>query len=217
MIGHDGEMPDVKNLRIPVRYLANLLTAGQEAPIVIALERMLAMRGYMRAKTVDGVIDAGIAARVGLTPAIIEDMYKIMAIADYEDRFVIPTAHRELAEEDIMGLRGGCGFTDGNGCSTGISERHAVRRPAQQGAHHSGGDEVMIRDPQGAVGAADLPERRAAAGGPRHRDRAGPRGPARPRRGRGARPAAARTWPGATSSTCRSGSCFSSTARARCR
>ena len=32
---------------------------------------------------------------------MIEDMYKIMAIADYEDRFVIPTAHRELAEEDI--------------------------------------------------------------------------------------------------------------------
>jgi nitrate reductase beta subunit len=120
-IGHDGEMPDVKSLRIPVRYLANLLTAGKEAPIVTALERMLAMRGYMRAKTVDGVIDEAIAARVGLTPEIIEDMYKIMAIADYEERFVIPTAHRELAEEDIMGLRGGCGFTDGNGCSTGSS------------------------------------------------------------------------------------------------
>jgi nitrate reductase beta subunit len=121
LIGHDGEMPDVRNLRIPVRYLANLLTAGKEAPIVTALERMLAMRGYMRAKTVDGVIDEGIAERVGLTAAIIEDMYKIMAIADYEDRFVIPTAHRELAEEDIMGLRGGCGFTDGNGCSSGVS------------------------------------------------------------------------------------------------
>ncbi len=121
LIGHDGEMPDVRNLRIPVRYLANLLTAGKEAPIVTALERMLAMRAYMRTKTVDGVIDEGIAERVGLTAAIIEDMYKIMALADYEDRFVIPTAHRELAEEDIMGLRGGCGFTDGNGCSTGTS------------------------------------------------------------------------------------------------
>jgi len=122
LIGHDGEMPDVRSLRIPVRYLANLLTAGKEAPIVTGLERMLAMRAYMRAKTVDGVIDEGIAARVGLTGALIEDMYKIMALADYEDRFVIPTAHRELSEEDIMGLRGGCGFTDGNGCSTGISK-----------------------------------------------------------------------------------------------
>jgi nitrate reductase beta subunit len=119
LMGHDGQMPDVRSLRIPLRYLANMLTAGDEAPVATALERMLAMRAYMRAKTVDGVIDEGVAARVGLTPAQIEDMYKIMALADYEDRFVVPTAHRELAEEDIMGLRGGCGFTDGNGCSSG--------------------------------------------------------------------------------------------------
>ena len=120
-IGIDGDMPDVKSLRIPVRYLANMLTAGDEAPVISALERMLAMRGYMRAKTVDGVIDLGIAKKVGLDPLQIEDMYKIMALADYEDRFVVPTAHREMSEEDIMGLRGGCGFTDGNGCSTGSS------------------------------------------------------------------------------------------------
>ena len=57
------------------------------------------MRAYMRAKTVDGVIDEGIAARVGLSGRMIEDMYKIMALADYEDRFVIPTTHREQVEE----------------------------------------------------------------------------------------------------------------------
>jgi nitrate reductase beta subunit len=120
-INVNGNMPDVKSLRIPVKYLANMLTAGDEAPVVTALERMLAMRGYMRSKTVDGVIDEGIAERVGLTGAMIEDMYKIMALADYEDRFVIPTTHRETVEE-AYDLRGGCGFTDGNGCSTGISE-----------------------------------------------------------------------------------------------
>ena len=120
-IGVDGDMPDVKSLRIPVRYLANMLTAGNEPPVVHALERMLAMRAYMRAKTVDGIIDEGIAARVGMSGRVIEDMYKIMAIADYEDRFVIPTTHRETVEE-AYDLRGGCGFTDGNGCSTGISK-----------------------------------------------------------------------------------------------
>lgn len=119
-IGMDGAMPDVNSLRIPVKYLANMLTAGDEPPIVQALERMLAMRSYMRSKTVEGVTDAGIADRVGLTPALIEDMYKIMALADYEDRFVIPTTHREQVE-DAYDLKGGCGFTDGNGCSTGDS------------------------------------------------------------------------------------------------
>ena len=119
-IGTDGEMPDVRNLRIPLRYLANMLTAGDEAPVATALERMLAMRAYMRAKTVDGINDEAIAAKVGLNGRMIEDMYKIMALADYEDRFVIPTTHREHVE-DAYDLRGGCGFTDSNGCSTGIS------------------------------------------------------------------------------------------------
>ncbi len=120
-IGIDGMMPNVQDLRIPVRYLANMLTAGDEAPVVSALERMLAMRAYMRAKTVDGVNDEAIAARVGLSGRVIEDMYKIMALADYEDRFVIPTTHREQVEV-AYDLKGGCGFTDGNGCSTGTSK-----------------------------------------------------------------------------------------------
>jgi len=111
-------MPNVADLRIPVRYLANMLTAGDEAPVVTGLERMLAMRAYMRAKTVDGVIDTEIAERAGLTALEIEDMHKIMSIANYEDRFVVPTTHREQVE-DAYDLRGGCGFTDTNGCSTG--------------------------------------------------------------------------------------------------
>jgi nitrate reductase beta subunit len=45
----------------------------------------------MRAKTIDGVVDEAIARRVGLKAAQIDEMYKIMAIANYEDRFVIPT------------------------------------------------------------------------------------------------------------------------------
>ncbi len=120
-IGSENAMPNVRDLRIPVRYLANMLTAGDEEPVVQALERMLAMRAYMRTKTIDGVVDEGIAARVGLSSRVIEDMYKIMALADYEDRFVIPTTHREQVEE-AYDLKGGCGFTDGNGCSTGTSK-----------------------------------------------------------------------------------------------
>ena len=120
-IEHDGVMPDVKSLRIPVKYLANLLTAGEEAPIVSGLERMLAMRSYMRAKTIEGVIDRAIAARVDLTAEAIEDMYQVMAIANYEDRFVIPTTHREGAE-DAYHLRGSCGFSFGNQASGGRSE-----------------------------------------------------------------------------------------------
>src|ERR1700742_2470672 len=121
-LGVVGGMPDVKSLRIPVEYLANLLTAGRTEPITLALERMLAMRAYMRAKTIDGVIVDAIAERVGLSGDDIEAMYQIMAIANYEDRFVIPTAHRETGE-DTFQMRGSCGFSFGEGCSgkTGFS------------------------------------------------------------------------------------------------
>ena len=127
----DGEMPDVRSLRIPLRYLANLLTAGDEAPVALGLERMLAMRAYMRSKTVEGVIDASIAERVGLTEDLIEDMYQIMAIANYEDRFVIPTSHREEAEE-AFDIRGECGFSFGNGCSDGESKASLFGSPRRR-------------------------------------------------------------------------------------
>jgi nitrate reductase beta subunit len=134
----DGEMPDVKSLRIPVRYLANMLTAGREEPVTLALERMMAMRAYMRSRTVEGVVNEGVAQRVGLTPAQIEDMYRIMAIANYEDRFVIPTTHRE-SSESALDLRGSCGFSFGNGCSDGTSstnifnvpKKHKIPEPAE--------------------------------------------------------------------------------------
>jgi nitrate reductase beta subunit len=117
----DG-MPDVRSLRIPLRYLANLLTAGDEAPVAAALERMLAMRAYMRIKRVDGRIDARVAECVGLTPAVLDDMYQVMAIANYEDRYVIPTVHREL-DEDAYWLRSatGLGFRDQTEGATNIN------------------------------------------------------------------------------------------------
>jgi nitrate reductase beta subunit len=120
-VGANGQIPDVRQLRIPVNYLANLLTAGDTAPVVRALERMLAMRAYQRGKHVDGQANAEVLTQVGMTEADVEDMYQLMAIANYEDRFVIPTSHREQAE-DAYDLRGACGFSFGNGCSDGQSE-----------------------------------------------------------------------------------------------
>jgi len=119
-VGAFGQLPDVRSLRIPVQYLANLLTAGDAAPVVAALERMLAMRAYMRDRHVDKTENAAVLKQVGLSKAEVEEMYRYMAIANYEDRFVIPTTHREYAE-NAYDLRGGCGFSFGNGCSDGQS------------------------------------------------------------------------------------------------
>ena len=79
------------------------------------------MRSYQRSKHVDNEQNLAVLAQAGLTVAEVEEMYHIMAIANYEDRFVIPTSHREYAE-NTFDMRGGCGFTFGNGCSDGASD-----------------------------------------------------------------------------------------------
>jgi hypothetical protein len=101
----------------PVKYLANLLTGGKEAPVRLGLKRMMAMRHYMRGKMFEGAQDNSILSDVDLTAEMVEDMYKIMAIANYEDRYVIPTGHREETL-DAYGESGACGFSFGNGCSS---------------------------------------------------------------------------------------------------
>ncbi|ENF8747145.1 nitrate reductase subunit beta [Vibrio fluvialis] len=121
-VGNNGVLPDIESLRIPVQYLANLLTAGDTAPVLRALKRMLAMRHYKRAETVDGQTDISALEQVGLTAQQAEEMYRYLAIANYEDRFVIPSSHRELAREAFPEAKS-CGFSFGNGCHGGDDSR----------------------------------------------------------------------------------------------
>jgi len=137
-MGFDGLIPDVESLRIPVRYLSNMLTAGDDRPVVDALKRLLAMRHYKRSQTVDGVNNTAVLEQVGLNEHQVEEMYKYMAIADYEDRFVIPTNHRELSTEDAYGERSGCGFSFGDGCHThGVSRTNLFGSKSPRRREHT--------------------------------------------------------------------------------
>jgi nitrate reductase beta subunit len=87
-----------------------MLTAGNEEPIVLALKRMIAMRNFMRGKKVDNAVLTEVLNEVGLTEDKVDDMYKTMALAAYEDRFVIPTNHKEYSgdtpfDNEIIKLR----------------------------------------------------------------------------------------------------------------
>ncbi|KEZ76582.1 nitrate reductase subunit beta [Salinisphaera hydrothermalis] len=139
-IAADGEIPDVASLKIPVKYLANLLTAGEEEPIINGLRRLLAMRRYRRSLTVGDTPNEAVLAQVGLTPALVDDMYQTMAIANYEDRFVIPTGHREMATADPWGQRSGCGFSFGDGCHTdGVTRGNLFGSKSPQQRDHAPG------------------------------------------------------------------------------
>jgi nitrate reductase beta subunit len=112
----DDVFPAIEELRIPIQYLANLLSAGDGEVIRRVLKRLAAMRGYMREKNLSGTGDAGVATSVGMDPQAIEDMYRLLAIAKYEDRYVIPLAHRELVSDELYAQRGtrGLDFTGGH-------------------------------------------------------------------------------------------------------
>ena len=108
-------------MRLPVKYLANLMTAGKEQPIVDALNRMIAMRSYQRSVHVEGTPDTRALDAVGMTEDMAKEMYRYLAIANYEDRFVIPTSKEEMRLEDYHGFQGQAGFSFGSASSVGIS------------------------------------------------------------------------------------------------
>jgi nitrate reductase beta subunit len=101
----------IDNLRIPITYLANLLTAGDETPVRMALKRLSAVRQYMRIQRVEKRSDPGLLDAVGLDEEVVEKMYRLLALARLEDRFVLPTKP-VVEKEDNYVCQGRCGFGD---------------------------------------------------------------------------------------------------------
>jgi nitrate reductase beta subunit len=121
----DDVFPAIDELRIPVSYLANLLTAGAEEPVRLALKRIAAMRSFVREQNLGGTPDPTVAAAVGMEPYEVEDMFRLLAIAHYDERYVIPLAHTEVAGR-LMEEQGGCGldFPGGpGGCGASGNQR----------------------------------------------------------------------------------------------
>ena len=99
--GSDGEdhrvlLSAISQMRIPLEYLAGLFSAGDTAPVELSLRRLAAMRSYMRDVYVGREGDEAIPASVGMSGQKIQEMYRLLSIAKYDDRYVIPTAHPEM-------------------------------------------------------------------------------------------------------------------------
>ncbi|GAS82567.1 nitrate reductase subunit beta [Paenibacillus amylolyticus] len=101
--------PAIDNMRIPVEYLANLLTAGDTDRIREVLRKMAVMRIHMRNQQTGKTSESELLERVGMDVQEVEDMYRLLAIAKYNDRFVIPPAHREEVEV-LFSEQGSCGL-----------------------------------------------------------------------------------------------------------
>jgi nitrate reductase beta subunit len=100
--GHDGEDRDnlfaaIDTLRIPIGYLANLFTAGDIRPVDAVLKKLAAMRSFMRDINLGRDPDESIPEAVGMQAEQMYEMFRLLAIAKYEERYVIPVAHAEQA------------------------------------------------------------------------------------------------------------------------
>jgi nitrate reductase beta subunit len=121
-------------LRIPIEYLAELFTAGDVAPVDGVLKKLAAMRAYMRDINMGREPNGSIPAAVGMSEEDMYDMYRLLAIAKYDERYVIPPAHaeqahslEELATECSLDYEGGPGmggsgpFGEGSGAPTPLA------------------------------------------------------------------------------------------------
>jgi nitrate reductase beta subunit len=93
---------DLEKARMPIEYLASLLGAGNASKVTYALRKQMAVRHYRRSVTV-GDVDDAMVERVLRTAECsreeAEEIYRLTSLCTFQDRFVIPPAHREEAIE----------------------------------------------------------------------------------------------------------------------
>lgn len=93
---------DIEKARAPIAYLGQLFAAGNQGKVRYALRKQLAVRLWRRHVTVGDVEEE--VAKLALTeaecsPEEADDIYRLTALATWDDRFVIPPFQREMAME----------------------------------------------------------------------------------------------------------------------
>jgi len=109
---------------MPLKYMASLFSAGDTEQVKDRLKKLMAVRVHRRHTTV-GDIDAEQAQRAlfeaDLTAELADEIYYLTSLAKFNDRFVIPAAHREQAIEmlEFAGdVKGSTGFGFKSGSAT---------------------------------------------------------------------------------------------------
>jgi nitrate reductase beta subunit len=119
------------------------------------LRRLAAMRSYMRRLNLGQEPDESIARAAGMTGPQVEGMHRLLALAPYAERYVIPTAHAEQAAgleelgcsldyEGGPGMNGPFGEASGRPAPVAVESFHALRE-RQQGDDLDDADELRGR------------------------------------------------------------------------
>lgn len=109
--GENSVLPTLENFRVPIKYLASLFSAGNISEVENTLLKQLAVRKYRRSVRVEGKPDLEILKAVGLTEQDAIDIHRLLALAFLDERFIVPTTHRELDRDTSPFMeRGFAGF-----------------------------------------------------------------------------------------------------------
>ncbi|MGB3869599.1 MAG: nitrate reductase subunit beta [Flavobacteriales bacterium] len=106
----------VESARLPMKYLASLFTAGNEEKVREVLRKLTAVKIHRRDATVGDLTKEEVeeAMELGRTdPAQADAIFRLTSLATFNERFVIPPAHREESIEMIEAtadVKGETGF-----------------------------------------------------------------------------------------------------------
>ncbi|MCB9186481.1 MAG: nitrate reductase subunit beta [Flavobacteriales bacterium] len=106
----------IEKSRLPMKYLASLFTAGDTKKVEDVLKKLLAVKISRRQTTVGDLTEAEVNAALegGKTSnKECDEIFRLTSLATFEERFVIPPAHREESIEMLENtgdVKGNTGF-----------------------------------------------------------------------------------------------------------
>jgi nitrate reductase beta subunit len=157
--GYADDDPDtvfaaIDDLRIPLAYLANLFTAGDTDRVQHVLRRLAVMRAHMRAVQLGDTPDPALAAEVGMDGDDVDDLYRLLGIAKYDERYVIPKSHHEdsgrlMNQHCSLDYPGGSADYGAHEQDTLAEHFHLTAHPAEPAEPAGGGSGSTFRTDDG--------------------------------------------------------------------
>ncbi|MBI4302796.1 MAG: nitrate reductase subunit beta, partial [Chloroflexi bacterium] len=97
-LGNSDFFGSVENLRVPLKYMARLFSAGNEDIVKKVLRKLWAVRACQQAKSVGNLSEHqanSLLTEAECASVEAEEISRLTALPRFEDRFVLPPYHRE--------------------------------------------------------------------------------------------------------------------------
>jgi nitrate reductase beta subunit len=98
-------LSSLEQARVPLRYMASLLAAGNQEVVGAVYRKLIAVRVYMRAQRVKDVAQPEVERALSIgqtTPEEVDAIFRLTSLPTFEERFAIPPLAREVALEQTQ-------------------------------------------------------------------------------------------------------------------